>query len=291
MNSIKIIMSASLLLAGLSACTETTVDPGPEPAAESMTFKQNARYQYTSYRTDPSTQQKTDSTERTKVLTLVNANASVYGRSNVAAYVDSVYSTGGGFISVTDTTYLQQSSGSNNVYRYASLAPELDFTGIAGLTLDIGKEWRQEAKLGASTALWLVGALSDTFQVPGVPAVVKGVKVTVSDSAVGSAVENVTVDGKSYKSTKTTHNLTLSFGVIVDLGSFGTTTVNVPGVYTIKRTSWMAGELGAIIKEEREGTVLHLSAVAIPGTGSVALPDIPVPGSVSIMTKVLATGG
>jgi len=283
---------AALLLLGVAACNESTTNPTDNPASETMAFKQGAKYEYQTYRTDPNdpgTGTKLDTSEQKKVLTLVNSSASVYGRSGVAVYVDSVFSLAGIF-SVSDSTFLQQQSGGNDIYRYASLAPELDFSSIGILDLDLGKDWRHEAKLGASSALWLVGEVADTFQIPSVPSTVKGIKVAVTDSAVSSATESITIGGTSYKTTKTTHSLTLSFTALIDIG-LGTIPIQIPAVQTLSRTTWISTDLGAIVREEREGKIFHFGTLTVPGTGSgVEIPDIPVPGYVSIMTKVLATG-
>ncbi|MCE7932979.1 MAG: hypothetical protein DYG96_00120 [Chlorobi bacterium CHB2] len=280
----QLIIAAALLTLGIAACNESTTEPTPQPSAETMQFKSGARYEYTTYSTDTTTQAPIESTRRTKTRTLVAANASVKGKTGVAVSIDSLFATAGGFLSVTDSVLLQQASGTNEIYRYSSLAPELDFSGIAGLSLDIGSDWRHEATLGATTAKWFLGEVADTFQIDGLPPQVKGVKVSVSDSAIASASETLTIDGVSYKTTKTTHRLDLKFSVIVNLG-FGGDQVVALNTNSITRTTWTSAELGAIIREEREAKAINLGSY----TG-ITLPVIPAYGSVTAMTKVLAKG-
>lgn len=281
----QLIIAAMLLTLGVGACKEsTTTEPTPQPTGETMQFKSGARYEYTTYTTDTTTQAPVESTRRTKTRTLIASNASVKGKTGVAVSIDSLFATAGGFLSVTDSVLLQQSSGSNEIYRYSSLAPELDFSGIAGLSLDIGSDWRHEATLGATTAKWFLGEVSDTFQISGLPPQVKGVIISVSDSAIASTSENVTVDGVTYKTTKTTHRLDLKFRGIVNLG-FGGDQIIALNTNSITRTTWISSELGAIIREEREAKALTLGSYS-----GITLPVIPAYGSVTAMTKVIAKG-
>jgi hypothetical protein len=289
MNIMKKIALASLglLMMGLSACQDTITDPGPEPTAASMSFKQGARYEFTSHRTSPSTGTIESGSERQRTWTLVNKSASVQGRSNVAIYVDSVFS-GGTIINVADSVYLQQQAGSNFVYRFASLAPELDFAMASAINIDLGREWMQEARLNATTARWFVGEAADTVQmdlsIPGF----QGMKVGVADSAIASVTEAITINGQSYTATKTTHKLELSLSAIVAIPIIGNTPIKLTSA-SLNRTTWIVPELGAIVKEVREGKVLDVST----GTyGSITVPgfQVPVPGYVSTMTRVIATG-
>lgn len=280
----QLMIAAALLTLGIVACNESTTEPTPQPTGETMQFKPGARYEYTTYSTDTATQAPIESTRRTKTRTLIASNASVNGKAGVAVSLDSLFATAGGFLSVTDSVLLQQASGTNEIYRYASLAPELDFSGIAGLSLDIGSAWRHEATLGATTAKWFLGEVADTFQIDGLPPQVKGVKISVSDSAIASAAENLTVDGVSYKTTKTTHRLDLKFSLIVNLG-FGGDQLIALNTNSILRTTWICSELGAIIREEREAKTISLGSY----TG-IALPTFPAYGSVTAMTKVIAKG-
>jgi hypothetical protein len=267
------------LLAGASACNAINpVTPGPEPAAATMQFKTGARYQFESYHTDAQTNTKDNTTATTRTWAMVNPSATAYGRSNVAIYVDSVLSAGGIF-TVADSIYMQQESGTNNIYRYASLAPELDISGVP--LLDIGKEWMHEGKLNATTAQWFVADAADTLpNTYGLPQV-SGIRISVTDSAVASAIENLTIDGQTYSTTKTTHDLVFKVSVLGTVGGF-TIPVDV-GSKTIVRTTWMAPTLGAIVREERPGAVISAS---YNGQGFT----VPVPGYYSSMIKVLATG-
>ncbi len=282
-----IVASLGLLLAGLAACQDNSTNPGPEPDAASMAFKQGARYEFTSHRTSPSTGEVESGSERRRTWTLVNTSASVQGRSNVAVYVDSIF-TGGGLVNVSDSVYLQQQTGTNNVYRFASLAPELDFAMASAISIDLGREWMQEAKLNATTARWFVGESADTVQmdlsIPGL----QGMKVAVTDSAVASSTEAITIDGQTYTATRTTHTLELSLSAIISLPIIGNTSIKLTSA-SLNRTTWIVPQLGVIVKETREGKVLDVSG----GTyGTVTIPgfQVPVPGYVSTMTKVIATG-
>ena len=179
----QLMIAAALLTLGIVACNESTTEPTPQPTGETMQFKPGARYEYTTYSTDTATQAPIESTRRTKTRTLIASNASVNGKAGVAVSLDSLFATAGGFLSVTDSVLLQQTSGTNEIYRYASLAPELDFSGIAGLSLDIGSAWRHEATLGATSAKWFLGEVADTFQIDGLPPQVKGVKAATTRAA------------------------------------------------------------------------------------------------------------
>lgn len=266
----------------LAACTDTPTTPD-NPAAASMTFKTGARYEYESYMTDPTTQVRRDTSARRRTWTLVNAGASVHGQTGVAVYIDSLFSTGGGFINVTDSVLLQQRSN-NDVYRYASMLAELDFATEVPLlgSLDIGRDWQHEVRLNSTVGIWLSDEIADTLPSPVSLPGVTGIKVSVTDSSIGSTTENVTIGGQSYATTKATHSIRLSVHALIGAGQFA-----VPievGSASIGRTIWIAPSLGAIVKEIREGKVLD---VAYQGQGF----SVPIPGYVSTMTRVIATGG
>ncbi len=268
----------SAMLATLAAaCTQTPTDNGQQPPPQSMSFKSGARYEYTSYATDAETgaQQET----RTRTWTLINTSGSVHGRTGVAVYVDSVFSAGS-LVNVADTVYLQQSSSSNEVDRYASLLPEVDVTGLAAL--DFGRDWRHEATLGAATASWLVGEAADTvnydLNIPGLA----GIKIGVVDSAVASGSEAITVGTASYQSTKTTHHLIVQISALID-SPIGRIVIPFNAA-TVSRTTWIAPSLGAVVREQREGTVVEANY-----QGSDY--RIPIPGYYATMTAVLSAGG
>lgn len=280
---ISIALCAALAFA---ACKETTTDPEPTPDPQQMSFKSGARYEYLSYSTDAETRQKVDPTERTRTLTLVQTNATVHGQSGVAVYIDSIFNVGG-VLDVNDSVYLRQQSGTNNVFRYASLISELDFTGIG--VVELGRDWRREAHLGATTAAWLTGREQDTIPYdPGISGVtVEGLEVAVTDSAVASSIEKVTVGTTEYETTKTTHKLILSITALVKVGPLPTAPIELKTV-SLNRTIWVAPALGAVVREEREGTVVNAQLDVSGETRGIT---IPIPGSVLIMTKVLSTGG
>lgn len=279
-----LISMAALAALSFSACKESTTDPEPTPDAQQMSFKSGARYEYNSYSTDAETKQKVGITERTRTLTLVQTNASAYGQSGVALYIDSVFNVGG-ILDVNDTVYLRQQSGTNNVFRYGSLLPELDFAGIGVLNLE--REWKREAHLGAATAAWLTGRAQDTIPYdPGIPGLIShGLEIAVTDSAVASTTEKITVSGTEYETTKTTHKLILS---ITALGAFEAAPSFIAPfelkTVSLTRTVWVSSALGAIVREEREGALI---SAEWEGKGI----SLPIPGSVLIMTRVLATGG
>lgn len=276
-----------LLMFGLAACQETPSDPGPTPDPATMSFKQGARYEFTSYRTSASTGLKDNSSERRRIWSVVSDGGVAHGRSNVGIYVDSVFA-GGGIITIADTVYLQQQPGTNDVYRYASLVPELDFAGTSIIGVDLGKTWMHEARLNASTARWFVGEAADTVQMdisfPGF----RGVKIGVTDSAVASASESITIDGNNYTATKTTHRLRFAISVIADIPILGTRAIEVKSE-TMNRTTWTVPQLAAIVREDREGKLINVTA---GNYGGVTVPgfELPIPGYYSLMTKVLATG-
>jgi len=270
----------------LAACEDSPSDPGPDPTPSTMSFKSGARYEFTSYTTSPSDGSKNESTERRRVWTLATPSGSAYGRSNVAIYIDSVFSAG--VISLTDTVYLQQQTGTNDIFRYASLAPELDFSGSSVVDLDLGRGWMHEARLNAATARWFVGEAADTVQMDVSIPNLQGIRIAVTDSAVASSADNVTIDGTSYAATKTTHRLELSVSAIVSIPVIGNTSIKLKSE-SLNRTSWTVPQLGAIVREERDGAVIDVSS---GNYGGVSIPgfDLPVPGYVSVMTKVLAVG-
>lgn len=276
----------ALMMVALAACDTTPSDPGPTPEPATMSFKQGAQYEFTSYQTDPSTGAEQSITRRTRKWTLANTSATVHGRSNVAVYIDSVIA-GGPIITVADTIYLQQQTGTNDVYRYASLAPELDFAGTSIIEVDLGKQWMHESRLNASVARWYVGEAADTVQMDlNVPGLV-GLKVAITDSAVASASENITINGTSYPATKTTHKLILSISAIHNLPLLPPITLKSE---SLQRTTWTVPSLGVIAREEREGKVLDVSGTTF---GGMTIPSftLPVPGYYSAMTRVVATGG
>lgn len=266
----------------LAACTETptTVDT---PPASSMTYKQGARYEYESYNTD-TTGAATDTSRRRRTWTLVNTSATVQARSNVAVYIDSIFSVAGAF-SATDSVLLQQQPGTNDVYRYGSLLGELDIsTQIPFLGgIDIGRKWNHEARLNSTVGAWLMAELADTVaNTFGIPAI-SGFKISLTDNAVSSAQENITIGGTSYATTRATHEIKLAVTALVTAGQF-TVPIEV-GSVIIPRRIWIAPSLGAIVKEEREAKVLQIS---YQGQGA---PPVPIPGYVSVMTRVIVTGG
>jgi hypothetical protein len=280
MRSVKYLAIALLL--GAVACDESTpVDPGQTPDPTTMQFKKGARYEYESYHTDAETGQRTDSTARRRTWTVNQESVVVQGRSNVAIFVDSVFSAGS-FVSVADTVYLQQESN-NDVYRYASLLPEFDLSGVS--FLDLGRTWMHEARLNATSATWLVGG--DTLAMPFNTGV-KGVDtiyIAVEDNAVASAVDTLQVEGTKYTTTKTTHKLELKIFVLIPNPlPVGPTHVAINlKTESLNRTTWIAPALGAIAKEVRDGKVLAINEQGY----NFALP---IPGYFSAMTKVLATG-
>ncbi len=278
---------ALLGLTSLAACETTPSDPGPTPPAATMSFKQGARYEMNSYQTDPSTGQKVALTERTRTWTLVNPSASVYGRTGVAVYVDSIIA-GGSIITVADSVRLQQQSGTNDIYRYASLAPDLDVSTTSVINVDLGRQWMQEARLNATVAKWFVGEAADTVQmdlaIPGF----QGVKIGVADSATASTTESITIGGTSYTATKTTHKLEVSVSVLISIPIVGVQAVKLKSE-SLARTTWTVPSLGVIAREERQGKVIDVSGTTVSG---VTIPSftLPVTGYVSAMTRVLATG-
>ena len=268
---------------GLVACNESDpVDPNDNPSSEQMSFKSGASYEYTQYSTDPSSGEKAEETERTRRLTLVNTSASIQGETGVAIYVDSVL-TLGGIVDVVDSVYLRQESGTNNIYRYASIAPELDFSGYGDL--DLGRDWMHEARLGSTSAQWFVGSQRDTIPYdPNIGVEVEGLEVALVDSVVASAVEQMTVNGTSYSVTKTTHRLRLSFSALVVLPIVGTTPIEIKSA-TLERRSWISADLGAIVREERDGAVIDASYDV---QGDDVGITIPIPGYVSVMTEIIS---
>lgn len=274
---------AALAALLFTACEESTTEPEPTPDAQQMSFKTGARYEYSSYSTDGETQEKVELTERTRTLTLVQTGAGAYGESGVAVYVDSIFNVGG-VLDVNDTVYLRQQSGTNNVFRYGSLIPELDFTGIGVLNLE--KEWKREAHLGASVAAWLTGRAQDTIPYdPGIPGLIShGLEIAVTDSAVASTTEKLNVGGTEYETTKTTHRLSLTVTALGALEAFPNLIAPVElKTVSLTRTIWVSSALGAVVREEREGTVINAEW---EGQGV----SLPIPGSMLIMTRVLSTG-
>ena len=282
-------ISSGLLLlvaAGFIACDSTPSDPNDDPTSQTMSFKTGSSFEYTSYSTDPSTKEKMGATERNRRLTLVNSSFSAYGETGVALYLDSIL-TVGGILDVVDSVFLRQESGTNDVYRYASIAPELDFSAIG--EIDLGRDWMHEARLGSSSALWFVGSARDTIPYdPGFEGVTsRGLELAIIDSVVASGTETLNIDGKDYVTTKTTHNLRLAVSVILETTVVGQT-VTVPlevKSVTLQRFSWVSAELGTIVREEREGTVIDAT---IDYKGAQKGLNIPVPGYYSTMTKVVA---
>jgi hypothetical protein len=200
----------------------------------------------------------------------------------VAVYVDSVFAAAGGLFSVADSVYLKQETN-NDVYRYASLLPEFDVSGIA--LLDIGKLWMHEAKLSATSANWFVAG--DTMAIPlstGVPGI-DTVYLAVVDNASASSIESMTISNTAYTTTKTTHTMELKIFVqIPNPVPVGPT--HIPLVLkteSLSRITWMSPALGAIVKETRDGRVIAINQQGYNFS-------LPVPGYYSEMKAVLATG-
>jgi hypothetical protein len=276
---------AMLAAMSLAACDTTTSPPDTPPAA-TMTYRQGARYQYESYQTEPATDARRDTSARRRTLTLVNTSATVEGRTNVAVYVDSLFTTAGGFINVTDSMLIQQQPGTNDIFRFSSLiteANQFDFVSEVPFLggLDFGSKWQQEARLSSTTGIWRGNELADT--VPntfGIP-LITGFKLSLVDSAVASTSESLTIGGQTYETTKSTHHLHLAVTAL-----FGTSfppPIEVASTY-ITRTVWVAPSLGTIVKEHREGKVVSIS---YQGQGF----DVPIPGYHSELTAVLSAGG
>ncbi|MEO5929031.1 MAG: hypothetical protein ABIR47_03775, partial [Candidatus Kapaibacterium sp.] len=253
MKAINLLCVGTMAL-GLAACNIDSTSPTTAPPAATMAFKTGAKYEYSSYHTDPQTSQKQDTSSRRRVWTLVSPSATVQGRSGVAIYVDSVFQVGGLF-AITDSVYLQQQSGGNDIYRYASLIPELDVSGVP--LFDLGKQWMHEAKLNATVASWAVGNVSDTLpiqlNIPGLQTATLGVE----DNVDSSRVENLTINGTSYATTRTVHRLALTVNLYIGTGAF-TVPIKLP-LESIYRRTWISADLGAIVKEEREAKVLNTS--------------------------------
>ncbi len=275
MNSIKILMSLTAVMAVLFvACDEATpVDPEDNPASQQMNFQSGARYAYTSYSTDPNSGEKIGETERNRELTLVGTSLAVQGRTGVALYLDSIFGIGGNF-EVLDSLLLYQEPGTNNVYRYGPLAPELSFTGF--VDIDLRPAWMHEARLGSSSASWFSGSIADTipYTIPSVPLNSEGIEISLSDSAVGSSIETVAVGGESVATTRTTHSLTLSLSYLVELPIVGITPIEFASV-ALTREIWFSAELGAIVRERREGRVIDAE---VPVPNFDANISIPIPG-------------
>jgi hypothetical protein len=281
MMRFSLFVAAAVVAIAASACDTATDPPANNPPSQTMTFKQGARYEYaSSYRSATSGQ---DTNARMRTWTLVAANASVRARSNVAVYIDSVFTTAGGFVSVADSVLLQQQPGTNDIYRFSSILGELDVAVAVPFlgALDLGRAWQHEAKLGATVANWFVADVADTIaNTFGIP-VVTGFRVSITDSAVASTSESVTVAGTSYQTTKTTHSLRLSVNALATIAGIP---ISVPvGGTSLARTTWIAPSLGAIVREEREAKVLNID---YQGQGF----SVPIPGYVSVMTRIIAGG-
>jgi|GEM_PF-2002742 len=264
----------------LSGCKETTTTEPPPPAA-TMSFKQGARYEYTTYHTAAANPaQRSDSARH--VWTCAQNNATVQGKANVAIYVDSIFGVSGTTVQVIDSAYIRQESGNNDIYRFQSLAPELDFGGVATASLDLGRQWMHEARLNATSAGWIVGEASDTVQYDlGLPGL-EGMRIRLTDTAATSSTESVTIGSESFQATKTVHRLTLHISALITLPVVGQTSVGL-ATSTLNRTTWTVPELGTVVREEREGKVISLD---YQGQSY----SLPVPGYMSVMTQIIARG-
>lgn len=264
----------ALVAIGLGACSETDpIDPNDDPDPASMTYTTGARYAYTSYATDPEDGRKVDASEREGTMTLVGTNLTVQGRSGVALYLDSIFGLAGNF-EVLDSLRLQQESGSNDIYRYTAIAQELNLGGLGDL--DLGRTWQHEARLNAKTASWFVASVADTipYENDAIPFESLGLEVVLSDSAVASTTETVTIGGTAYQTTKTTHSLRLAFRYLPVLPIVGVTPITITSV-ALSREIWIAPSLGMVVREVREGRVVE-SEFSVQGNGGDI--SIPIPG-------------
>ncbi len=270
-----------LLLGGVAACEkDDPIDPGPDPDPEQMTYTPGARYTYTSYSTDAETGEKIGATERERAMTLVGTNLTLHGRSGVALYLDSVIGAGG-ILEVLDSLHLQQESGTNYVYRFTAIASELNLGSLGDL--DLGRSWQREARLNATTANWFTASVADTipYDVPSSPFNSEALEVRLTDSAVASSREQMTIDGRTVEVTRTTHSLELSFTLLAET-NFGTLPFRLTSV-SLQRVIWISPELGTVVREEREGKVADASSVV---QGADIDLEIPIPGYVFFMTEI-----
>ncbi len=135
-----------------------------------------------------------------------------------------------------------------------------------------------EAKLNATSSSWFVAEVADTIPDPyDIPAV-DGLKIGVSDNAQAAGKEDVVIGSQTFSTTKTVHTIAISISVITPLATIPVKTES------ITRITWMSPELGAIVREEREGKV-----ITIDYGGSVF--TIPLPSYSSKVTAIISTGG
>jgi hypothetical protein len=109
----------------------------------------------------------------------------------------------------------------------------------------------------------------------------EGLEVRLTDSAVASSREDMTIDGRSVAVTKTTHSLRISFNYLI-VSPFGTIPIEITSV-TLQRTIWISPELGTVVREEREGKLVESS---FSFEGNDADVSIPIPGYVFFMTEI-----
>ncbi len=276
MKIIQLGLAAALTLT-LASCTDA-VSPVETPETQNMSFKQGASY---TSRTTITSPEDSTSTTTERRWTLVNPGATVRGRSNVAIWIDSVFSVGGVF-NVADSILLQQTPGNNDVYRYALLIPELTVPEILGL--DLRQSWMHEAKLKGTTATWNVTEIADTIPasavnlstIPGFA----GIKIAISDQARAAGTETLTIGSQTYVTTKTIHTIKISASALTSIGI----PVEVASE-SLTRTTWTSADLGAIIKEEREGRVIQAAY------GGQTYKLFPIPAYSSAVTAIVSTGG
>lgn len=274
MKTIYLSLAAAMAVT-LVSCSDA-VTPFENPTQQNMQFKTGASYTSRTTITNP---EDSTSTTTDRHWTLVNPSTTLYGRSNVAVWIDSVFSLGGAF-TVADSIILQQLPGNNDVYRYAQLIPELTVPSTFGI--DLSQGWKQEAKLNAATSNWFVAEIADTIPAAalGIPAVgVTGVKIAITDNARAAGTETLTIGSKSYVTTKTVHTIEVSASALTAL----LPPVKIVGESLI-RTTWTSAELGAIIKEEREGKVIQGT---IQGQNYKLFP---IPGYSSAVTAIISAG-
>jgi hypothetical protein len=274
MKTIYLGLAAALAIT-LASCSDSVV-PFENPTQQNMQFKTGASYTSRTTVTNP---EDSSSTTTERHWTLVNPSTTLYGRGNVAVWIDSVF-TAGGIFNVADSILLQQLPGNNDVYRYAQLLPEITVPSAFGLNLTEG--WKQEAKLNASTSSWDVAEIADTIPAAALgipPGVVTGVKIAISDRAQAAGTEAVMIGSQSYMTTKTIHTIKISASALTSIG-FPVEALSE----SVTRTTWTSADLGAIIKEEREGKVLRVNV------SSQSYKLFPIPAYKSAVTAIVSTG-
>ena len=238
------------MLALTGGCSSSTP---PTPAPSQVNYTQNAIYKYLDNTRNSSDMVDTTVANDTVTSTVIVANTSYKGMSNVTELINT-HSNG----SKQDTTYISQNNGEFWHYNYGleAINNNASITNLIGGQVDIG--WVLQANFNAVAGDKWVAANDSTLRLT-VP-VAGSIAATVVDTAVEKSDTSITINGSNVFSKHSLHTVTL------------TPTGFAPVVTTVD--AYVASSAGVTLN------ILHTTNVKFPGLYSG-----PVKGNQSLLIK------